>query len=86
VALNFSSIDPIKGLYYSAVLNGVVAVPVMVMMMCLTRRPAIMASLTLPRSLQAMGWLAIVAMAATVVGMVGSWFEQLTLGSAAWFT
>ncbi len=75
VALNFSPIDPIKALYYSAVLNGVVAVPVMVMMMRLTRRPAIMASFTLPRSLQVMGWLATVAMAATVVAMVGSWFE-----------
>ena len=75
VALNFSPIDPIKALYYSAVLNGVVAVPVMVMMMSLTRRPAIMASFTLPRSLQVMGWLATAAMAATVVAMVVSWFE-----------
>jgi NRAMP (natural resistance-associated macrophage protein)-like metal ion transporter len=75
VALNFSPIDPIKALYYSAVLNGVVAVPVMVMMMRLTRRPAIMASFTLPRSLQAMGWLATAAMAATVVAMIGSWVE-----------
>jgi Mn2+/Fe2+ NRAMP family transporter len=75
VALNFSPIDPIKALYVSAVLNGVVAVPAMVMMMCLIRRPAIMANFTLPRSLQVMGWLATVAMAATVVAMVVSWFE-----------
>jgi|SRR5580658_9593790 Mn2+/Fe2+ NRAMP family transporter len=64
VALNFSPIDPIKALYSSAVLSGVVAVPVMVMMMRLTRRPAIMASFTPPRSPQVMGWLATVAMAA----------------------
>ena len=37
VALNFSAIDPIRALYWSAVLNGVVAVPVIVMMMRLTR-------------------------------------------------
>jgi NRAMP (natural resistance-associated macrophage protein)-like metal ion transporter len=75
VALNFSSLDPIKALYWSAVLNGVVAVPVMAMMMCLTMRPAIMARFTLPRSLQVMGWLATAAMAVTVVAMVASWLE-----------
>jgi NRAMP (natural resistance-associated macrophage protein)-like metal ion transporter len=75
VALNFSPIDPIKALYWSAVLNGVVAVPVMVMMMRMTMRPAIMAQFTLPRPLQAMGWVATVAMAATVVAMIGSWLE-----------
>jgi NRAMP (natural resistance-associated macrophage protein)-like metal ion transporter len=75
VALNFSSIDPIRALYWSAVLNGVVAVPVMFMMMRLTMRPAIMARFTLPRSLQTMGWLATFAMAATVVAMVGLWLQ-----------
>jgi Mn2+/Fe2+ NRAMP family transporter len=73
VALNFSPIDPIRALYWSAVLNGVVAVPVMIMMMRLTMRPAIMASFTLPRPLQVMGWVATAAMAATVVAMVASW-------------
>jgi Mn2+/Fe2+ NRAMP family transporter len=73
VALNFSPIDPIRALYWSAVLNGVVAVPVMVMMMRLTMRPAIMADFTLPRRLQVMGWVAPAAMAATVVAMVASW-------------
>ena len=36
VALNFTPIDPIKALYWSAALNGVVAVPVMITMMLLT--------------------------------------------------
>ncbi len=75
VALNFSPIDPIKALYWSAVLNGVVAVPVMVMMMRLTMRPTIMARFTLPRPLLVMGWLATAVMAATVIAMVGSWLE-----------
>jgi NRAMP (natural resistance-associated macrophage protein)-like metal ion transporter len=74
VGLNFSPIDPIKALYWSAVLNGVVAVPVMAMMMLMTMRPAIMGRFTLPRSLQAVGWAATVAMAATVVALVWSWF------------
>jgi NRAMP (natural resistance-associated macrophage protein)-like metal ion transporter len=73
--LNFSPIDPIRALYWSAVLNGVVAVPVMVTMMLLTMRRSIMAGFTLPLSLQIMGWVATAAMVATAVAMVCSWLE-----------
>jgi NRAMP (natural resistance-associated macrophage protein)-like metal ion transporter len=73
VVLNFSPIDPIKALYWSAVLNGVVAVPVMVAMMLLTMRRSIMAEFTLPLPLHIMGWLATATMAATVVAMAWSW-------------
>jgi NRAMP (natural resistance-associated macrophage protein)-like metal ion transporter len=75
VALNFSPIDPIRALYWSAVLNGIVAVPVMVVMMLLTMRPAIMGRFTLPPLLQWVGWMATAAMAATVVALVWSWCE-----------
>ena len=75
VALNFSPIDPIKALYWSAVLNGVVAAPVMVAMMFLTMRRSVMARFTLPRVLQIMGWLATTTMAVTVVAMIWSWLE-----------
>ena len=75
MALNFSAIDPIRALYWSAVLNGEVAVPVMVMMMRLTMRRSIMAGFTLPLPLQVMGWLATAAMAVTVVAMIASWLE-----------
>jgi len=73
VALNFSTIDPIRALYWSAVLNGAVAVPVMVMLMCLTMRRSIMAGFTLPTPLLVMGWVATTAMAAAAVAMVVSW-------------
>jgi Mn2+/Fe2+ NRAMP family transporter len=73
VALNFSTIDPIRALYWSAVLNGVVAVPVMVMMMRLTLRRSIMAGFRLPLPLRFMGWAATTTMAATTIAMVVSW-------------
>ena len=73
IGLNFSPIDPIKALYWSAVLNGVVAVPVMILMMRMTMRPAIMADFTLPPALQVAGWLATGAMACTVVAMLATW-------------
>src|SRR5205814_395050 len=39
VGINFSPINPIKALYWSAVINGVVAVPVMITMMHITGNP-----------------------------------------------
>jgi NRAMP (natural resistance-associated macrophage protein)-like metal ion transporter len=73
VGLNFTAIDPVKALYWSAVLNGVVAVPVMMAMMHLSMRPAIMAAYTLPRPLQALGWVATIVMAITVAAMIATW-------------
>ena len=74
IGLNFTPIDPVKALYWSAVLNGVVAVPVMAAMMLLSMRPAIMARYTLPLTLQLLGWLATGVMAVTVLAMVVTWF------------
>jgi Mn2+/Fe2+ NRAMP family transporter len=67
--LNFTPIDPIKALFWSAVINGVVAVPVMVMMMLLASRPKVMGRFVLPLSLKVVGWIATAAMAAAAVGM-----------------
>ncbi|BEU28372.1 divalent metal cation transporter [Paraburkholderia sp. 22B1P] len=74
VGLNFTSIDPVKSLYWSAVLNGVVAVPVMVAMMLLAMRKDIMAGFTLPLTLRVLGWIATIVMATTVVAMAITWF------------
>ncbi len=67
--INFSGLDPIKALFWSAVINGVVAVPVMGMMMLLGNRKAVMGEFTLPPILRAVGWLATAVMAAATVGM-----------------
>ena len=71
--LNFTAIDPVKALYWSAVLNGVVAVPVMAVMMHLSMRKAIMGAFTLPPALRILGWIATLVMAATVVAMAATW-------------
>jgi Mn2+/Fe2+ NRAMP family transporter len=69
-ALNFTPIDPIKALFWSAVINGVVAVPVMAMMMLLATRPKIMGRFTLTRGLVIVGWVATGVMALAAVGMI----------------
>jgi len=67
--MNFTPIDPIKALFWSAVINGVAAAPIMAMMMILTMRRDIMGGFTLPRALQAVGWLATIVMGLTIIGM-----------------
>jgi len=73
VALDFSPIDPIKALFWSAVVNGVIAVPIMVVMMLLADDPKVMGRFTVTRSLKALGWLATGTMAAAVAGMLATW-------------
>ena len=69
IALNFMPIDPIRALYWSAVINGVLAAPVMVIMMMLVRKQSVMGDLILKGPVYWLGWLATVAMALCVVGM-----------------
>ena len=73
IAINFVKIDPIKALYWSAVLNGIVAAPLMVVMMFMTVNPRIMGRFTLPLPLQIVGWIATVAMVVTALALIGSW-------------
>ena len=67
-ALNFTSLDPIKALYWSAVINGVLAAPLMAVMMVLAMNPRIMGRLTLPWPMIAAGWLATAVMAVVTIG------------------
>ena len=67
--MNFTSIDPIKALFWSAVINGVVAVPVMAMMMRLSSNPAAMGQFRLPMTLKVLGWIGTAVMAAAAIGM-----------------
>ena len=49
IGLNFTPIDPIKALFWSAVINGVVAVPVMIVMMLMARRKVVMGGFIISR-------------------------------------
>ena len=68
LALNFVGIDEIKALYWSAVLNGVLAAPLMVVIMLVATNRRVMGRLILPRSLAVVGWLATVVMATATAG------------------
>ena len=61
--LNFTSLDPMKALYWSAVVNGVLAAPLMAVMMIMGKNPNVMGRFILSRPMTVMGWLATAIMA-----------------------
>jgi len=69
MALNFAPIDPIKALFWAALINGVIAVPIMVVMMLLAREPRIMGAFTLSRRHTVIGWMGVAIMLIAVVAM-----------------
>jgi Mn2+/Fe2+ NRAMP family transporter len=69
LALTFVHINPMKALVWSAVINGVVAVPVMAMMMILTHNRKIMGKFILPGYLRWIGWLATAVMLFASLGL-----------------
>jgi len=62
VAMNFTALDPIKALYWSAVVNGVLAAPLMAVMMVIAMNKRIMGKFTLRRPMFLIGWLATIVM------------------------
>jgi NRAMP (natural resistance-associated macrophage protein)-like metal ion transporter len=72
VALNFVPLDPIKALYWSAVVNGVLAAPVMIMLMLLVHRRKVMGDLVIRGWLYWLGWVSTAAMALCTLGMAFS--------------
>jgi NRAMP (natural resistance-associated macrophage protein)-like metal ion transporter len=73
ISINFIGLDPIKALFWSAVINGVVAVPLMVIIMLMAMRHDVMGRFVLPRALWAMGWLCTGTIAVAVTIMFATW-------------
>jgi Mn2+/Fe2+ NRAMP family transporter len=67
--MNFLHVDPIKALFYSAVINGIVSVPVMIMMMLMSTNRKVMQTFVIGKGMTIVGWIATIAMFAAVVGL-----------------
>ena len=74
IAINFAPINPIRALYWSAVINGVVAVPIMAIMMLMASRKEIMGKFVIPPAMKIVGWSATVVMGAAVATMAATAF------------
>lgn len=71
-ALAFASVNTIQALFWSAVINGVIAVPVMVIMMLLAVNAKVMGRFVIGLKMRILGWCATFAMAAAVVAMLAT--------------
>jgi NRAMP (natural resistance-associated macrophage protein)-like metal ion transporter len=69
IGIDWSSLDPIKALFWSAVINGVVAVPIMAAMMLVVTRKSVMGKFTATKWLVFFGWLATAVMAVAAIAM-----------------
>ncbi|GAA4478543.1 NRAMP family divalent metal transporter [Gluconacetobacter asukensis] len=70
--INFAPVDPIRALFWSAVLNGVTAVPVMVVMMVVAARRDVMGRFAIRGPLRWLGWIATLLMGGVVLAMFGA--------------
>jgi Mn2+/Fe2+ NRAMP family transporter len=70
LVLQYSPIDPMKGLFWSAVINGVVAVPLMAVITLLVSKQSVMGPFTASRPLVVLGWIATGLMGAAAVRML----------------
>jgi Mn2+/Fe2+ NRAMP family transporter len=69
LALNFAGINAVKMLFWSAVLNGVLAPPLIVLVVLLTSNKKIMGERINPPMLKWLGWATAVIMAAAAIAM-----------------
>jgi NRAMP (natural resistance-associated macrophage protein)-like metal ion transporter len=70
VAIDFYGADSIRMLVWAAMVNGIIAVPIMGVMMLLAAKRAVMGPFVISGRLKALGWLATAVMAAAVLAMV----------------
>lgn len=75
VIVDFAPVNPMRALYLSAALNGVVAVPVMAVMMVLAARRSVMGEFAVRGWLRALGWAATAIMALVVAAMAVAAFR-----------
>jgi len=70
--LSFTPMDPIKMLFWSAVINGMVAVPLMVLIMLLASRRKTMGRYPIPIGLKILGWAATGVMSTAAIVMIAT--------------
>ena len=72
LGIDYSGLDPIKALYWSAVINGVIAVPMMAAMMYVSGHSGLMGGFVCSPTLKWLGWLSTAVMAAAAIAMLAT--------------
>ena len=70
LVIQYSPIDPMKALFWSAVINGVVAVPLIAVIIILASKKSVMGPYTASRKLVVFAWIATAVMAFAALAML----------------
>ena len=70
LAIQYTPISPMKALFWSAVINGVIAVPLMVVVILLVSKKSVMGKFTASRPIVILGWVAVAVMGFAAIGML----------------
>jgi NRAMP (natural resistance-associated macrophage protein)-like metal ion transporter len=73
LALDFAGFNAVSMLFWSAVLNGVLAPPLIVIVLLLTNDKKVMGARKNPRLLSVLGWITVVVMTSATVAMFATW-------------
>ncbi len=73
IVLNFLHIDPIRALFWAAVLNGLLAAPLMAVIMHMASSRKVMDKFTIPLYLRVVGWAATAVMVGVSIGVFATW-------------
>ena len=72
LGISLSGLNPIKALVYTAVINAVISVPIMVGVMLAASHPKVMGELVLSRKWKVVGWAATSVMAAAALAVLAT--------------
>jgi Mn2+/Fe2+ NRAMP family transporter len=72
IAMNFLAVDPMKALYWAAVVNGLLAPPLMAVTMLVARNPRVMGDLVISRPLAIGGWISTTVMFVVAIMFLAS--------------
>ena len=75
LALDYAGFNAVSMLFWSAVLNGVLAPPLIVIVLLLTSNPQVMGTRSNPRWMATLGWITVAVMTAASVAMFATWSE-----------
>ena len=75
ILLHFSPLEPMQALIWSAVINGILVVPILVVLLVLAARRAVMGNYLPGRWLLILGWTTVLTMVAAAAGLAISWLQ-----------
>jgi len=70
LVIQYTPISPMKALFWSAVINGIIAVPLMIVIIRLVSKKSVMGDFTASRPIIILGWIAVAVMGLASAGML----------------